>query len=104
MCPQIQDTALQPQQIDDPPQILPDLDPNLQPNQTLDSARPLQVYSRRKVPPPTSEPVQSSSSELQDVEVNNSSNPPSNDYDIPIALRKANCDEIRKAMYLILIC
>ncbi|KAF7814484.1 disease resistance-like protein DSC1 isoform X1 [Senna tora] len=68
VCPQIQDTALQPQQIDDPPQILPDPDPNLQPNQTLDSARPLQVYSRRKVPPPTSEPVQSSSSELQDVE------------------------------------
>ncbi|KAF7841125.1 Auxin-induced protein 6B [Senna tora] len=83
------DTALQPQQIDDPPEILPDPDPNLQPNQTLDSARPLQVYSRRKAPPPTSEPVQSSSSELQDVEVNNPSNPPSNDYDIPIALRKA---------------
>ncbi|KAF7834717.1 uncharacterized protein G2W53_009576 [Senna tora] len=68
VCPQIQDTALQPQQIDDPPQILPDPDPNLQPNQTLDSARPLQVYSRRKVPPPTSDPVQSSSSELKDVE------------------------------------
>ncbi|KAF7802205.1 uncharacterized protein G2W53_041316 [Senna tora] len=62
------DTALQPQQIDDPPQILPDPDPNLQPNQTLDSTHPLQVYSRRKVPPPTSEPVQSSSLELKDVE------------------------------------
>ncbi|KAF7839623.1 Retrovirus-related Pol polyprotein from transposon 297 family [Senna tora] len=52
----------------DPSQIIPDPDPNLQPNQTLDSARPLQVYSRRKVPPPTSEPIQSSSLELQDVE------------------------------------
>ncbi|KAF7808357.1 Retrovirus-related Pol polyprotein from transposon TNT 1-94 [Senna tora] len=75
VCPRIQDTALQPQQIDDPPQILLGPDPNLQPNQTLDSARPLQVYSRRKVPPPTSEPVQSSSSELQDVKLNNPSNP-----------------------------
>ncbi|KAF7812461.1 type IV inositol polyphosphate 5-phosphatase 3 [Senna tora] len=61
-------TTLQPQQIADPPQIIPDLDPTLKPNQTLNSARPLQVYSRRKVPPPTSEPVQSSPSELQDVE------------------------------------
>ncbi|KAF7812752.1 uncharacterized protein G2W53_033728 [Senna tora] len=88
VCPQIQDTALQSQQIADPPQIIPDPDPNLQLNQTLDSARPLQVYSRRKVSPPTSEPVQSLSSELQDVEVNNPSIPPSNDYDILIALRK----------------
>ncbi|KAF7839032.1 uncharacterized protein G2W53_007514 [Senna tora] len=61
--------AVPPQQPFDPPQISPDLDLNLQTNQTLDSARPLQVYSRRKAPPPTSEPVQSSPSEPQDVEV-----------------------------------
>ncbi|KAF7814664.1 metal tolerance protein C4 isoform X2 [Senna tora] len=68
LCPQIIDPALQPQQPSDPPQISPDPDLNLQTNQTLDSARPLQVYSRRKAPPPTSEPVQSWPSESQDVE------------------------------------
>ncbi|KAF7826912.1 uncharacterized protein G2W53_018076 [Senna tora] len=68
LCPQIIDPVFQPQQPSDPPQISPDPDLNLQTNQTLDSARPLQVYSRRKAPPPTSEPVQSSPSEPQDVE------------------------------------
>ncbi|KAF7844376.1 telomerase reverse transcriptase [Senna tora] len=63
------DSAFQPQQFSDPPQISPDPDLNLRTNQTLDSARPLQVYSRRKAPPPTSELVQSSPSEPQDVEV-----------------------------------
>ncbi|KAF7825196.1 uncharacterized protein G2W53_016360 [Senna tora] len=75
LCPQIIDPALQPQQTSDPSQISPDPDLNLQTNQTLDSARPLQVYSRRKAPPPTSEPVQSSPSEPQDVEVIDSSSP-----------------------------
>ncbi|KAF7812487.1 uncharacterized protein G2W53_033463 [Senna tora] len=55
----------------------------------MDFARPLQVYYRRKVPPPTSEHVQSSSSEPQDVEVIDSSNSHTHDYDVPIALRKA---------------
>ncbi|KAF7811858.1 Retrovirus-related Pol polyprotein from transposon TNT 1-94 [Senna tora] len=87
-CPPIINSALQPQQPSDPPPISPDPDPNLQTNQTLDSARPLQVYSRRKVPNPTSEPVQSSSSEPQDVEVIDSSNSHTHDYDVPIALRK----------------
>ncbi|KAF7812365.1 uncharacterized protein G2W53_033341 [Senna tora] len=64
------DPALQSQQPPDPPQISPDPDLNLKTNQTLDSARPLQVYSRRKAPPPTSEPVQSSPSKPQDVEDN----------------------------------
>ncbi|KAF7807689.1 uncharacterized protein G2W53_039850 [Senna tora] len=80
--------AFQPQQPSDPPQISPDPDLNLQTNQTLDSTRPLQVYSRRKAPPPTSEPVQSSPSEPQDVEVIDSSSPHIHDYDVPIALRK----------------
>ncbi|KAF7842202.1 uncharacterized protein G2W53_004500 [Senna tora] len=62
-------SALQPQQPSDPPQISFDPYLNLQTNQTLDSARPLQVYSQRKAPPPTSEPVQSSPSEPQDVEI-----------------------------------
>ncbi|KAF7844374.1 telomerase reverse transcriptase [Senna tora] len=69
LCPQIIDPAFQPQQPSDPPQISPDPDLNLQTNQTLDSTRPLQVYSRRKAPPPTSEPVQSSPSDSQDVEM-----------------------------------
>ncbi|KAF7814862.1 hypothetical protein G2W53_028831 [Senna tora] len=68
-CPQIIDPAFQPQQPSDPPQISPDPNLNLQTNQTLDSTCPLQVYSRRKAPPPTSEPVQSSPSEPQDVEL-----------------------------------
>ncbi|KAF7807219.1 importin beta-like SAD2 [Senna tora] len=85
---------IHPQQLVDPPQIILDPDPNLQPNQTLDYTRPLQVYYRRKVPPPTSEPVQSSSSELQDVEVNNPSIPPSHNYDVPIVLRKEVFEEV----------
>ncbi|KAF7807814.1 putative acyl-activating enzyme 19 isoform X2 [Senna tora] len=88
LCPQIIDPAFQPQQPSDPPQISPDPDLNLQTNQTLDSARPLQVYSRRKAPPPTSEPVQSSPLEPQDVEVIDSSSPHIHDYDVPIALTK----------------
>ncbi|KAF7832785.1 uncharacterized protein G2W53_015118 [Senna tora] len=88
LCPQIIDPAFQPQQPSDPPQISLDPDLNWQTNQTLDSARPLQVYSRRKAPPPTSEPVQSSPSEPQDVEVIDSSSPHIHDYDVPIALRK----------------
>ncbi|KAF7827283.1 coatomer subunit alpha-2-like [Senna tora] len=88
LCPQIIDSALQPPQTSDPPQISPDPDLNLQTNQILDSARPLQVYSRRKAPPLTSEHVQSSPSEPQDVEVIDSSNPHTHDYDVPIALRK----------------
>ncbi|KAF7832279.1 Retrovirus-related Pol polyprotein from transposon TNT 1-94 [Senna tora] len=88
LCPQIIDPALQPQQPSDPPQISPDPDLNLQTNQTLDPIRPLQVYSRRKAPPPTSEPVQSSPSEPQEVEVIDSSSPHIHDYDVPIALRK----------------
>ncbi|KAF7822009.1 Retrovirus-related Pol polyprotein from transposon TNT 1-94 [Senna tora] len=83
----VQNSALQPQQPSDPPQISPDPDLNLQTNQTLDSTRPLQVYSRRKAPPPTSESVQSSPSEPQYVEVIDSSNPHTHDYDVPIALR-----------------
>ncbi|KAF7820640.1 serine/threonine-protein phosphatase 7 long form-like protein [Senna tora] len=82
------DPAFQPQQPSDPPQISPDPDLNLQTNQTLDSARPLQVYSRRKAPPPTSELVQSSPSEPQDVEIIDSSSPHIHDYDVPIASRK----------------
>ncbi|KAF7812383.1 uncharacterized protein G2W53_033359 [Senna tora] len=84
MSPPIIDSALQPQQSSDPPQISPEPDPNLQTNQTLDSARPLQVYSRRKVPPLTSEPVQSSSLEPQYVDVIDSSNSHTHYYDVPI--------------------
>ncbi|KAF7835228.1 Retrovirus-related Pol polyprotein from transposon TNT 1-94 [Senna tora] len=84
----VQNSALQSQQPPDPPQISPDPDLNLQTNHTLDSARPLQVYSRRKAPPPSREPVQSSPSEPQDVEVIDSSSPHVHDYDVPIALRK----------------